>query len=82
MIILFTLWGVIREWFNITINHSVKGPLHSNWVGLQEPMNQSVIDKRFVQLTIQTTLLEKTLEDILKNIDTQVLETKYVINLR
>jgi len=50
-------------------------------VGLQEPMNQLVIDKRFVQLIIQTTLLENTLEKILKNIDTQVLKTKYVINL-
>jgi hypothetical protein len=32
-------------------------------------------------LTTQMTLPEKTLEGILRNISTQVLETKYVINL-
>jgi hypothetical protein len=40
-----------------------------------------VISKWIIQLTTQTTLPEKILEEILKNISTQVLETKYVINL-
>jgi hypothetical protein len=44
-------------------------------------MNQLVIGKWFVQLTTQTTVLEKTLEEILRDINTQILETKYVINL-
>jgi len=43
-------------------------------------MNQPFINKQHVLLTSQTTLLEKTLKDILKN-NTQVLETKYIINL-
>jgi hypothetical protein len=43
-------------------------------------MNQPFINKQHVLLTSQTTLLEKTLEDILRN-NTQVLEIKYIINL-
>jgi hypothetical protein len=59
----------------------MNGPLHSNWVGLPELINQLVIGKQHVHLTAQTTLLEKTLEKILKDINSQVLETKYVTNL-
>ncbi len=40
-----------------------------------------VIGTQPIQLITQTTLLEKTLEEILKDINTQVLEIKYVINL-
>jgi hypothetical protein len=43
-------------------------------------MKQLVIGKWFARLTTQTTV-EKTLENILKDINIQVLETKYVINL-
>ncbi len=56
-------------------------PLHSNWVGLLEPTNQLVIGKQPIQLISQMTLPKKTLEEILKDISTQVLETKYVIKL-
>jgi hypothetical protein len=59
----------------------MNGPFHSNWVGLLELINQLVIGKQHVHLITQTTLLEKTLEKILKDINTQVLETKYVTNL-
>ncbi len=59
----------------------LKGPLHSNWVGVPKPVSQLVIGKWAIQLTTQMTLPEKTLEGILRNISTQVLETKYVINL-
>jgi len=48
----------------------MNGPLHSNWVGLPELINQLVIGKQHVHLTAQTTLLEKTLENILKDINT------------
>ncbi len=44
-------------------------------------MSQSIISKQLIQLTTQSNLPEKTLEEILIDIDTQVLETKYVINL-
>jgi hypothetical protein len=50
-------------------------------VGLPKPMSQSIISKQLIQLTTQSNLPEKTLEEILIDIDTQVLETKYVINL-
>ncbi len=40
-----------------------------------------VISKQHVHLTTQTTLLKKILEKILRDIDTQILETKYVTNL-
>ncbi len=40
-----------------------------------------VISKQHVHLTTQTTLLKKILEKILRDINTQILETKYVTNL-
>lgn len=40
---------------------SFNGPLHSNWAGLSELMSQLITSKQLVQLTTQTTLLEKTL---------------------
>ncbi len=39
-------------------------PFHSNWVGLLELINQLVVGKQHVHLIPQTTLLEKTLENI------------------
>jgi hypothetical protein len=48
---------------------------------LPKPINQPITNKQLVHLTSQTTLPGKTLEEILKDIHTQVLETKYVINL-
>jgi len=51
-------------------------------VGLPKRVNQLVSNKQLVQLTTQTTLPEKTLEECLRDISTQVLETKYVNNLR
>jgi hypothetical protein len=56
-------------------------PRHSNCVGLLKSVNQPIINKQHVQLTSQTMTPKKTLEEILRNISTQVLETKYVINL-
>ncbi len=47
-----------------------------------EHVNQPIIDKHHVHLTTQITILEKILEDILRDINIQILETKYVINLR
>jgi hypothetical protein len=55
---------------------NLNGPLHSNWVGLLEIANQSTMDKQLVHLIVHTTKLEKTLEEILKDISAQVLETK------
>ncbi len=45
-------------------------------MGLPELISQSIISKQPVQLTTQTTLPKKILEKILKDINTQVLETK------
>jgi hypothetical protein len=56
-------------------------PHHSNWAGLQKLINQLITNKQLVKFTTQITLLEKTLEEILRDISTQVLETKYVTNL-
>jgi hypothetical protein len=61
---------------------NLNGPLHSNWAGLLKIANQSAMGKQHVHLIVQTTKLEKTLEETLRDISTQVLETKYVINLR
>jgi hypothetical protein len=76
---------IIRELYgNDSISQTIIDfniPLHSNWVGLLEPTNQLVISKQPIQLTSQMTLLKKTLEEILKDINIHVLETKYVINL-
>ncbi len=83
----------IRDYFVYTIRElqgsewisqatiELNRPLHSNWVGLPEPISQSVTGKQTIQLTTQMTLPEKIVEEIMKNINTQVLETKYVINL-
>ncbi len=60
---------------------NLNGPLHSNWVGLSKFVNQLAISKQPTQLTPQIISLEKILEEILKDINIQVLETKYVINL-
>jgi hypothetical protein len=56
-------------------------PLHLNLASLLKLVSQLVTSKQPIQLTPQTITLEKTLEEILKDINTQVLETKYVINL-
>jgi hypothetical protein len=56
-------------------------PFHSNWAGLPKPISQSVISKQLIQLTTQTTLPKKISKEILRNINIQGLETKYVINL-
>jgi hypothetical protein len=56
-------------------------PLHSNWASLLEPVSQQITSKQPIQLTPQIRSLKKTLEEILKDISTQVLEIKYVINL-
>jgi hypothetical protein len=58
-----------------------QAPFHSNWAGLPKPISQSVISKQLIQLIAQTTLPKKTSKEILKDINIQVLETKYVINL-
>jgi hypothetical protein len=59
----------------------LNGPLHSNWVGLLKLVSQPITNKQLVQLTSKTMTLNKTLKEILRDINTQVLETKYVINL-
>jgi hypothetical protein len=59
----------------------LNAPLHSNWARFLKTTNQSVIGKQHVNLLEQSTTLEKTLEDIQININTQVLETKYLLNL-
>ncbi len=45
------------------------GPLHLNWVGLRKQVNQLIINKQPIWLTIQTTLLKKIFEEILKDIN-------------
>jgi hypothetical protein len=60
---------------------NLKEPLHLNWFGLLKPINQPINSKQPVQLTPQTISLEKTLEEILRDINIQVLETNYFINL-
>jgi hypothetical protein len=56
-------------------------PFHSNWASLLGLVSQLVASKQHVQLTTQMTLPKKILEEILRDINIQVLETKYVINL-
>jgi hypothetical protein len=57
-------------------------PLNSNWVSLiPKIINQLVINKQPIHLIALTTIPKKTLQEILRNIKIQVLETKYVINL-
>jgi len=56
-------------------------PLHSNYASLLILISQLVTSKQPIQLTSQTIIPEKTLEEILKDINTQVLEIKYVLNL-
>jgi hypothetical protein len=60
---------------------NLNGPFHSSWASLPEPSSQTITSKQHAQLIPQIITLEKTLEEILRNISTQVLETKYVINL-
>jgi hypothetical protein len=45
------------------------GPLHLNWVGLPKQVSQLNINKQPIWLTIQTTLLKKIFEEILKDIN-------------
>ncbi len=59
----------------------MNAPLCSNWARLPKTINQTVIGKQHVNFLEQSTTLEKTLEEIQIDISTQVLETKYVINL-
>jgi hypothetical protein len=92
-----TIGWQIEEWIHDSFVHTIRElqgsdsisqatielnrPLHSNWVGLPELISQSITSKQTIQLITQTTLPKKTLEESMKNINTQVLEIKYVINL-
>jgi hypothetical protein len=49
-------------------------PFHLNWASLPQPISKLVISKQHVHLTSQTMTPKKTLEEILKDISTQVLE--------
>jgi hypothetical protein len=59
----------------------LNGMFHSNWVGLSKITNQLVMGKQLVHLIVQIMTRKKTLEDILKDINIQVLKTNYIINL-
>ncbi len=48
----------------------LNGPLHSKWVGLPDLVSQLVTNKQLILLTSQTMTLEKTLEEILRDIKT------------
>jgi hypothetical protein len=52
-----------------------------NWAGLPKLLSQPVISKQVIQFTPQTISPKKNLEEILRDINIQVLETKYVTNL-
>jgi hypothetical protein len=66
---------------NVQAPSDHNGPLQSNWVGLLDNTHQPITSQPLVELSTQLMMLEKTLEQILKDISTQVLETKYVLNL-
>jgi hypothetical protein len=65
-----------------------EGSLQSNWVGLlnNSTMTQLVISNQTSEVNQQPVIskqvnTDKTLEEILRNINKQVLETKYTLNL-
>jgi phosphoribosylpyrophosphate synthetase len=68
-----------------TIN---EGSLQSNWVGLLDnpTMTQLAISNQAGEVNQQPVILKhvttkKTLKEIIRNINKQVLETKYTLNL-
>ncbi len=74
MIPLFILLGSYRGVIQCYKFVDLNGPLHSNWVGLLELLSQPTTSKQHVQLTPQTITPKKTLQEIFKEINTQVLE--------